>query len=121
MLFVAQIPILISVCKPLNMIIATESVKKRDAVDVSDTILAQVKRVRGAGFEIQKLFVDGESTMVASSEALSEHKVEVIRVGVGQHVPVAERAIRVIKERVRCIIADLPWKLPRLSTMQSRE
>ena len=35
-----------------------------------------------------------------------------IVVASGEHVNIAERAIRVIKERARSIMHDLPWKLP---------
>ena len=38
--------------------------------------------------------------------------IEMVAAGTGEHVNIADRATRVIKERSRCIMADLPWKLP---------
>lgn len=55
---------------------------------------------------------DFESELVGCTDDLSREFIELVVVATGDHVNVAEHAIRVIKERSKCILADLPWKLP---------
>ena len=55
---------------------------------------------------------DSESGLVGCYIDLNRESIELVVVATGDHVNVAERAIRVIKEITRCNLADLPWKLP---------
>ena len=111
-LVVLGVPLLITVAKPLNLLIASEVPKARKAKEMAVTMLAQVSKLRAARFEVANIFVDGETPLLAAAPILANHNVELICTGTGEHVVVAERAIRVVKERVRCIITELPWELP---------
>ena len=61
---------------------------------------------------MKKTYCDEERGLEACRTSLAERNIELVIVSAGQHVNVAERAIRVVKERMRSIVSDLPWKLP---------
>jgi hypothetical protein len=64
-------------------------------------------------FYVEKIFVDGEAPLVAAGLILAEYRLQMIQVGAGEHVVIIKRAIRLVKERVRCLLVDLPWPLPK--------
>jgi hypothetical protein len=70
-------------------------------------------KVRGNGFEVEKNFVDGKAPLVAAVLILKEYRLQMIQVGAGEHVVIIERAIRLVKEQVRCLLVDLTWSLPK--------
>ena len=55
---------------------------------------------------------DSESGRIGCTAHLNRQSIELVIVATGEHVNVAERAIKVIKDRARCILAELPWKMP---------
>ena len=112
-MYVKEVPLLISVFKPLNLLMATELTVKRDTELVAKSIMSQINKMRANAFEVKRVIVDGERPVMNTRELLAPEGIEMIQVAAGAHVVVTERAIRVIKERVRCIIAELPWKLPK--------
>jgi hypothetical protein len=112
-LTVLGVPLIISVLKPLNLLVATEVNTARKAAQLAQSLIAQVSKVRGNGFEVEKIFVDGEAPLVAAGLILEEYRLQMIQVGAGEHVVIIERAIRLVKERVRCLLVDLPWQLPK--------
>ena len=112
-LTVLGVPLIMSVLKPLNLLVATEVTTTRKAKQLALALLAQVNKARGNGFEVEKIFVDGETPLVAAGLIVSEHRLQMIQVGAGDHVVIIERAIRLVKERVRCLLVDLPWPLPK--------
>ena len=112
-MYVFETPMLLSVFKPLNLVMASEVLVKRSSQLVAESILSQVRKLRANGFDVCQVFVDGESSMVSTAEPLAEHRLEVVRVGTGEHVTMVERVVRVLKERVRCVLIELPWKFPK--------
>ena len=51
---------------------------------------------------------DSESDLIGCTTDLNRQSIELVIVTTVEHVNVAERAIRVIKDRARCILAELP-------------
>ena len=63
------------------------------------------------------MLVDEERGFIGCHEILSGNGIEVIIAAKSDHVGIAERSVRVVKNRVRCIISELNWKLPLLWTI----
>jgi hypothetical protein len=83
----------------------------------ADTILKQITDVRNIyikrGFLMEIVEVDGQFEPLRG--ALSEIGVTLNRCSREEHVPVAKRPIRTLKERCRCICNTQPFKkLPRI-------
>ena len=111
-MYVNNIAFLLSVAKPINLLLCTELLNGRNMNNLSDTLLSQIGIIKSQGFIVSKIFVDEERGLVACRAPLADNGIEMVVVTTGQHVNVAERAIRVVKERMRSITSDLPWKLP---------
>jgi hypothetical protein len=80
-----------------------------------DTLVKAAKDVyniyKKRGFTLQTMLMDGQFEGVTGD--LSEFGVTVNTVARGEHVPEAERYIRTIKERARCIYNTMPFtKIP---------
>jgi hypothetical protein len=87
----------------------------------ADTILKQITDVRNIyikhGFLLEIVEVDGQFEPLR--DALSEMGVTLNICSREEHVPVAERRIRTLKERCRCICNTLPFKkLPGMLVVQ---
>ena len=102
----------LAVIKPLNMLVAiyiggrtAQSSRNyhKAFITLRDTVQSQ-------GFRIHYFLVDGERALAALEGKIPD--VTVYAAAQGHHVPVAERAIRVIKERCRCIDSGLPYTVP---------
>ena len=102
----------LAVVKPLNMLIAiyiggrtAQSSRNyyKAFITLRDTVQSQ-------GFKINYFLVDGERALAALEDKIPD--VTVYVAAQGHHVPVAERAIRVVKERCRCIDSGLPYTVP---------
>ena len=103
---------ILAVIKPLNLIITVYVGGKtaqcsrnyqKAFVTIRDTVQSQ-------GFSITYFLVDGERALAALEGKIPG--ITVYSAAQGHHVPVAERAIRVVKERCRCIDAALPYAVP---------
>jgi hypothetical protein len=87
----------------------------------ADTILKQITDARNIyikrGFLLEIVEVDGQFEPLCG--ALSEMGVTLNRCSREEHVPVAERRIRTLNERYRCICNTLPFKkLPGMLVVQ---
>jgi hypothetical protein len=87
----------------------------------SDTILAKITEVRNIyikrGFILDVIEADGQFEPLRGS--LSHMGVTLNKCSREEHVPVAERRIRTLKERCRCICNTLPFKkLPGMLVVQ---
>jgi hypothetical protein len=100
-----------SVLKPLNLLVATEVNTAHKAGQLAQSLIAQVGKVRGNGFEVEKIFVDGEAPLVAAGLILEEYRLQMIQVGAGEHVVIIERAIRLVKERVAFLAIEIHFTL----------
>ena len=107
-----QYPYLITISQPLNMIMIKDLGGKRDRETVGDAIIAMAEKYKSRGFTIDKVFCDTEGGVVASKPVLNAEGIELDLSSAGEHVPIVERNIRLIKERMRAILSVLPYQLP---------
>jgi hypothetical protein len=99
---------LASVAKPLDLIIVTDvsDSRKYDASELSRAVNEACDVLTGHGFTIESMHFDGQGEQVKT-------KPRVTITGAGDHVSVAERAIRTIEERVTALRVSLPFKVSR--------
>jgi len=99
---------LVSVFKPLNLMTATYlGNKSYSSADLIKAIRTQVSIVRAKELSVHCIHSDSDSRFAAISE------VDGIPLKVCiSHEPIAERAIRTLKDRVRTILSALPYVLP---------
>jgi hypothetical protein len=86
-----------------------------------DTIVTAIKHIqslyRKRGFKIEFMLLDGEFEPMRG--ALADMQITMNTVSREEHVPVAERRIRTLKERVRGVYNTLPFtKLPAQMVVQ---
>lgn len=112
-MFVDREPYLVTVSKPMHLMMVTHLGGSRSALALSKAIKEHLAGYTSRGFMPTMIFSDNEGGIVSIVSELHNAGVAVNLASPGQHVPVVENAIRLIKERVRCIIATLPFKLPR--------
>ena len=110
-LYANNLPLVISVAKPLNLLLCSE-LSERSSKCISRTILSHMEILKQQRFVINKIMADSESGLVGCTVDLNRESIELVLAATGKHVNVTERAIREIKERARCILAELPWKMP---------
>ena len=103
---------LVNVLTPIRMTFATK-IQSRSVENIYKALHSQLGDIKGKGFKISKLKCDPDSGFRALGAILGdEHGITVEPVGNNEHIPVVERKIRTIKERVRGIVNTLPYKLP---------
>ena len=85
---------------------------KRNGEQVGSAILSLVK-LKSNGFHVSSVVADAEPSLAVDEPMLNAKSIQMRTVGAGSHVQLAERAIRVIKERIRCVVAELVWPLPK--------
>ena len=108
--FFDGVPLLITVVKPINMLMATDINGQRPIEELEKALLEQIRLLNNNSFEIMKIHTDGEAAMRSLQRRGVIRNMYII--GAGSHEPVAEAAIKVIKNRCRSIIANLVYTLP---------
>ena len=110
LMFAAGIGFLISVSRPLGMTVVNHLAGK-GAPMLLKALKNVLKLYEQRGFQLQRITVDGESGIVQLDEWLATHNIQLDPRAPGEHAKVVERKIRLIKERVRCHLSTLPFKL----------
>jgi hypothetical protein len=110
--FLVDKPYMLSITQSLNMIMIKDLNGKRDAATISDAIVGMVLQYRSRGFRIDKLFSDSERGMEASKRIFHAEGIDLDLSNAGEHVPIIERNVRFIKERIRTVLSGLPYRLP---------
>jgi len=110
-MFVEKIPFLITVSTPLHMSFATK-LRSRNTETLWKALKHQISAVQSKGFKVVAVRSDGESGLGGLQPLLGQMGIDMNLCGAGEHVPVVERKIRVIKERSRGIINTLPFTIP---------
>lgn len=111
-MFVDGMPYLLTVSQPLNMrmVVNLEGSREREAI--GDALMKIINQYRSRGFTIDIVLYDSEKGVEACKQLLHAEGIELNLASAGQHVPIIERAIRQIKERIRAIVTTLPYQLP---------
>lgn len=108
-MFVAQVPFLISISKPLNLTM-TQLLESKTAASVLNALKNMIECYDKHDFAIVKVVYDSENVLQAAVRNLNG--TPHAPVGPGQHEVVAESKIRRLKERMRAILHSLPYELP---------
>ena len=101
---------LISVSDPLDLIQCGRIVNK--GADLRSKLEQQINSYHARGFKIVEVRCDGEGAVSAYRNALGKAGVKLDTASKSSHVPVVERNIQTIKERVRGFLRTLPYTLP---------
>jgi hypothetical protein len=99
---------IMAVAKPLDLMVVHEisDDRKFTSDDLSSAVNKVCDVLTSHGFTIDSIYFDGDGVKVKS-----QHKVDIA--GAGDHVPIAERAIRTIEERVTALRMALPYTVSR--------
>jgi len=101
---------LISVSSPLEVLLVKHlNGLSRDSLGTG--VQAHINTLRSRGFEPKRVMVDPHKSLVALQGAYPG--VEIDPSGAGDHLDKIDTKIRRLKELMRCVIADLPYALPR--------
>jgi len=111
-MFVDQIPFLVSLSTPLDLIIISE-LKARTATELWSVQFRHLGIYKAEGFAVHKVFFDREGGIGKIEAKLLDSGYRLQQVGAGSHVPRLEVKLRVIKERLRGIINTLAYTLPK--------
>jgi hypothetical protein len=112
LLFVDNKPYLITVSTPLNLILVSDLNGSKSEETLSDFIVRHVNEYKSEGFSVEIIYCDREGGIIASKETLQQNGIVLNLSSSGQHVPVIERNIRTVKERIRAILSSLPFRVP---------
>ena len=111
-MFVDGMPYLLTVSQPLNMRMVADLEGSREREFIGNALVKIINQYRSRGFTIDKVLYDSEKGIEACRQLLHAEGIELNLASAGQHVPVIERAIRQVKERIRAIVTTLPYRLP---------
>ena len=106
-----KIPLLVSVCKPINLLLLSDLSGVITSFSLKGILADQVNLLRKHGFGVKVINLDAASQMLSLTGGIGNVPVQIA--AAGSHIGIAERAIRLIKERLRIIINDLQYNLPR--------
>ena len=107
-MYINKIPFLVVVSKSIGMIHYI-SVMNKDNKRVSNTLTSIISQYNGRGFKVSTIHGDGAFDSL-KDWAMNTHKVQLTVCGADGRIPQAENAIKFIKERVRCIQCNMPFK-----------
>ena len=112
-MFIRDLIFLIGVFMPLGLIMVC-SLPNRAVQAVGIGLLSFLNAARSRWFDTVTIRTDGEGAIAKMASTLAEKGIVVDVAGPGQHVPVVERAIETVKERVRSHVTSLPFTLTKL-------
>jgi hypothetical protein len=116
-MFVAGIPFLVSVTKPLNLITATplgKSIGARSVATLREAINQQINVYKKYGFTIDEFHSDAESGFAAQQQWFAEQGVKYVPNSEDVKVGIVENCIKRIKNTARCILHSVPYHLSRI-------
>jgi hypothetical protein len=108
---------LIAVGAPLALTVCVDLGRKangRAKGPIRTALFSVVNQFTSEKFRVTTLLTDGEGAIASLKSELQGCGIATNPAGPGQHVPVIERKIREIKERVRAVVTTLPWRTPAL-------
>jgi hypothetical protein len=109
-LFINQLAFILTISKGYNLLVVKYiDDRKKDSVEkaIKDCIAAYQKY----NVKVTMILSDGEGAIGALKQSLESDGIAVEQASKNEHVPIIERAIRQVKERVRAYINTLPFKL----------
>lgn len=103
-------PYLISVAKPLNLVLTTRLGKGKDAAAMEEGFRQHINVLKSRGFRVDKISSDPESSIEVLEYNIGG--VEFNIGGAGDHVPIADSKIKSLKEIIRSVSCGLEWEVP---------
>ena len=110
-LFVHQIPFLLSLSTPL-LFLMVDPIEARHAQLIWKALSKQLSLYASKGFTISSILSDHEGGLVALKTNIERLGITINIAGPDQHVPAIENRVKTVKERVRCTLHSLPFQLP---------
>ena len=110
-MFADEVAMLITVVKPLNLVMATDVAITKNFKAVSEAILGQIAILANKNFIVTNLYVDPERSFLPLLNSIPGVHVNIS--AAGSHVPIVERCITVIKNSCRSTLAGLCYNLPK--------
>ena len=101
--YVEKVPFLSSVVIPLGLLMTTHVSNDKDIKVVKNAFTAQLTILSSKGFKVNTIIIDPDTVL-----SMLEHHLQGVDVNIvapGMHVVIAEREIRLLKERCRACIA----------------
>lgn len=105
-------PYLLSISNPITYIMVTY-LRNKSAPTIKAALDTHISKYTAHGFKVVRIFCDGESGVSAVSTLIELTFIQLHQVGHTSHVARIERAIRMVKDTTRSIIADQPFNVPR--------
>ena len=111
--FVKKLPFFLGVMIPLGLSMCM-NLRNRGTECVASALATFLATASSRGFDCVIIKSDGEGAIGSMASTLNSEGIVVDMSGPGQHVPVVERKIQTIKQRVRCYENSLPYTMTKL-------
>ena len=108
--FIEGIAFLLTFGTPVNLLGVT-ALANRTVASISKALDQHIANYRVHGYQVTDVLLDSESGLIAMNATYQMRGVKLSYAPPGQHVPVIERKIRLVKERCRAIFSKLPCAL----------
>ncbi len=109
-MFINQLTFILTISKGYNLLVVkyTDD-RKKDSVEkaIKECVAAYQK----FNVKVTTILSDGEGAIATIKHSLESAGIAVEQASKNEHVPIIERAIRQVKERVRAFVNTLPFKL----------
>ena len=113
-MFVDKMAFFTSVLLPLDLTMVNPlHGSSKSTASIRKALSDQLSTVKAHQYRVSTIFSDGEGAIGKLTQEIEAQGVKVNTTGAGQHVPIIEAKIRVIKERVRAHLGVLPFRLAR--------
>lgn len=103
--------VLMSVGQRTRFIIVTKLASKHSEV-IAEAWNTHLSIYSRGQIQVTHIYTDNEVNLGVTSNHLSSKGVALVQHASGSHEPTCERRVRVIKERIRSTLYDLPYPLP---------
>ena len=115
-MFFNKIPFFVTISRAIKFG-TLDLLKNRKIPTILEAVRHVYRTYKQRGFQIDVILMDGEFKTMRGE--LSEMKIMLNDVSNAEHVPMAERKIRTVKEKVRSIYNMLPFrKIPAMMVVQ---
>ena len=101
---------LISVLTPLDHVMISR-IQNRTSEALRAAVYHHLATAESEGYDVTHILCDGEKGFAAFFNALRTAGYLINPAGPGQHIPVVERKIRLVKERLRAYLQSIPYQL----------
>ena len=106
-------PYLVTVSEKIDLTMVTNLVNKQSNT-LKIALDDMIEKYHSSGFIVTHIKCDGEKGIEKLSNYFLSKNIILNVASREQHVPIVERKIRLMKERMRAIITTLPYNLPKL-------